>query len=199
MIVYAIFAIGVASAVVLGALLISALGRGDFAFWPPPAERSWQDYTFWGLFRIYCAATVLCALLDPATLDWDHWSRFAVGLPALAGGLGMMLYGYFFLGLDNTYGQRAGLVTDGIYAYSRNPQYVASVAATVGLALTADSPLTMTLAVGLLGLYTLFALNEEHWLFRHYGEAYADYVRRVPRFLGLRSVALAYVELAERR
>jgi hypothetical protein len=37
-------------------------------------------------------------------------------------------------------------------------------------------------------LYALFALNEERWLLGQYGEAFADYCRKAPRFLGLRSV-----------
>lgn len=49
------------------------------------------------------------------------------------------------------------------------------------------SAVTMALAGGLLGFYTLFALNEETWLTDRYGQSYRDYMRAVPRFLGLRS------------
>lgn len=195
---YAIFLLGLAAAAVLAALLVSALQRDEFAFWPPPPGPSWQETAFWGLFRVYCAALVVVAFVDHLSLDWDHWSRLAVGLPLLGLGSALTLYGYGFLGLDNTYGDRAGLVTDGIYAYSRNPQYLASVAAGLGLALTMNSPLALALAVGLLGLYALFALSEEEWLHAQYGRAYADYVRRVPRFIGVRSFARAYDRLVER-
>lgn len=193
-----VFAVALVSAALLSGFLIRALVAERFTFWPPPHRRSWHDYLFWGLFRLHCAAIALTAFLDPGTLEWAHWTRLAVGLPLMMGGIGLTLYGYGFLGLDNTYGRRAGLVTGGIYAYSRNPQYLASVAATLGLALTFDSSLTLLLAAVLLGLYALFALNEERWLFARYGEGYAEYCRRVRRFLDLRTLARARRLLVER-
>lgn len=192
------FAVALAAAALLAGFLVRALVAESFAFWPPPRARCWQDYAFWGLFRLHCAAIALTAFFDGGTLEWEHWTRLAVGVPMLAGFLGLTLYGYGFLGLDNTYGRRAGLVTRGLYAYTRNPQYLASVAATAGLAITFNSPLTLLLAAALLGLYALFALNEERWLTARYGRAYADYAARVPRFLDLRSFARLGRVLAER-
>jgi len=193
-----VFALALAAAAGLAGFLILALVLDGFAFWPPPRERSWQDYAFWGLFRLHCLAIGLTALLDAGTLDWAHWTRLAVGIPVMTGFLGLTLYGYGFLGLDNTYGRRAGLVTSGIYALSRNPQYLASVAGTLGLAVTFDSPLTLLLAAVLLGVYALCALNEERWLLARYGWAYADYAARVPRFLDHRTLIRARRALAER-
>lgn len=192
------FAVALAAALLLGAFLVLALVVEGFAFWPPPRERCWQDYAFWGLFRLHCGAIALTAFLDSGSLDWEHWTRLAIGVPMLAGFLGLTLYGYGFLGLDNTYGRSAGLVTRGLYAYTRNPQYLASVAATIGLAITFNSPLTLMLAAVLLGLYTLFALNEERWLLARYGRAYAEYAARVPRFLDQRTFARARRALAGR-
>lgn len=191
--------VGFAAALILTALLVAALLRRDFQFWPPPATGSWQENLFWALFRIYCGALILAAPLDPALLGWVHWSRLAVGIPLLVLGTGTMLYGYGFLGLANTYGRAEGLVTGGIYAYSRNPQYVASVAAGFGWALVFASPLALALAVGLFMLYALFALNEERWLLGQYGEAFARYCREAPRFLDLRSFARAFEALARQR
>ena len=192
------FAVALAAAGVLAGCMIRALLAERFTFWPPPRDRSWQDYTFWGLFRLHCGAVALTALLDAGTLEWDHWTRLAVGIPVMVGFLGLTLYGYGFLGLDNTYGRRAGLVTGGIYAWSRNPQYVASVAGTIGVAITFDSPLTLILAAVLLGIYALCALNEERWLLDRYGQRYADYAGRVPRFLDHRTFTRAHRALVER-
>ena len=192
------FAVALAAAAVLSGLMIRALVAERFAFWPPPRDRSWQDYTFWGLFRLHCGAIALTAFLDTGTLEWEHWTRLAFGVPVMVGFLGLTLYGYGFLGLDNTYGRRAGLVTGGIYAWSRNPQYVASVAGTIGVAITFDSPLTLILAAVLLGIYALCALSEERWLLDRYGQRYADYAERVPRFLDQRTVVRAHQALVER-
>lgn len=179
-----LFGLTLLAGLVLAALLVAALKRDDFAFWPPPARGSWQDYAFWSLFRLYCAGIVVCAVADPGGLAWGHPSRVAFGAPVLLAAGAATLYGYGFLGLDNTYGRPAGLVTNGVYAYSRNPQYVASVAAAVAWALTMNSPFALALSFGLLGLYTLFALNEEAWLRLQYGQRYADYAARTPRFVG---------------
>ena len=192
------FAVSMAAAAVLAGFLIRGLVAERFTFWPPPHDRSWHDYTFWGLFRLHCAAIAATALLDAGTLEWDHWTRLALGIPVMVGGLGLTLYGYGFLGLDNTYGRRAGLVTGGIYAWTRNPQYLTSVAGTIGAAVTFDSPLTLILAAVLLGIYALCALNEERWLLVRYGRAYSDYTERVPRFLDHRTVSRAHRALVER-
>ena len=193
-----VFAVALGAAAVLSGFLVVALVIDGFSFWPPPREKSWQEYTFWGLFRLHCVAIALTAFLDAGTLDWDHWTRLMVGIPTMVGFLGLTLYGYGFLGLDNTYGKRAGLVTSGIYELTRNPQYLASVAGTIGLAITFNSPLTLLLAAVLLGVYALCALNEERWLMARYGDRYADYASHVPRFLDLRTVTRARRALAER-
>ena len=195
---YIVLGVALGTAGVLSGFLIYALNSDEFEFWPPPRDRCWQDYAFWGLFRLFCVATAVVAFIDPWTFEWNHWSRIVIGAPVMAGGLGLTVYGYHFLGLDNTYGRSAGLVTRGIYAYSRNPQYITSVLGTIGLGLTFDSPIALILAAVLLGLYTLFALNEERWLYARYGEPYADYTARVPRFADHRSFARAWALLTER-
>ena len=89
----------------------------------------------------------LCALVVHGV---THWGQFALGLPIMIFAFGLTLRGYRFLGLDNTYCESGGLVTGGMYAYSRNPQYVTSVIATIGLAITCGSPLTGPLRTGAL-------------------------------------------------
>ncbi|MDF2231418.1 phosphatidylethanolamine N-methyltransferase family protein [Albimonas sp. CAU 1670] len=190
-----VLAVTLAAAVLLGALLLRAFVDRDFAFWPSPKGSRHHAVAF-GLFRAFCGGTVLYALLDWGSLGWEHWSRIALGAPLMLGAFAVTLRGYAFLGLDNTYCAQDGLVTGGIYAYSRNPQYVSSVLATVGLALFAGSWGTFFLAGALFGLYLLFALNEERWLHASYGERFAQYMREAPRFLDARSFRRAREALA---
>ena len=179
--------VAVASGVVLCSLLGLALITDRFRIWPPQERGNWQFHLSFGLFRVYCGATILFALLDWGSMGWDHWTRLLIGVPVLAIGSIVTVRGYLWLGLDNTYCEAHGLVTTGLYAYSRNPQYVASVLATFGLAITANSWLTLFLAAGLFFVYFCFALNEEPWLRRGYGKAYDEYARTTPRFLDERS------------
>jgi len=192
---YLVLAFTLLSGALLGALLLQAFFRRRSGFWPSP-KGSREHALAFGLFRAFCGGTVVFALLDWGSLGWDHWSRIALGAPLMLGAFAVTLRGYAFLGIDNTYCAQDGLVTGGIYAYSRNPQYVSSVLATVGLAIFAGSWGTFFLAGALFVLYLLFALNEERWLHASYGERFAQYMREAPRFLDARSFRRAREALA---
>ncbi|MGM0585470.1 MAG: methyltransferase family protein [Pseudomonadota bacterium] len=193
-----VLALTLGAGVLLGLMLAWAFLNPQFNFWPAPNKTGWQFHTAFGLFRIFCGGAVVFALLDWGSMGWDHWSRIAVGAPVMLGAFAVTLRGYAFLGIDNTYCGTEGLVTGGLYAYSRNPQYVSSIIATVGLAVFAGSWITLGLAGALFVLYTLFALNEERWLHIGYGEAFAEYMKQVPRFIDARSFRRARQELAAR-
>jgi protein-S-isoprenylcysteine O-methyltransferase Ste14 len=106
-----------------------------------------------------------------------------VSVPLMIIGLAVTVYGYFDLGIENTYGSDQGLVTSGLYAYSRNPQYVASIAAFVGVAITVASwPVAMLCALAI-AVYSLMPLAEEPWLEQIYGEQFRVYMRQTPRFI----------------
>ncbi len=181
--------VAASSAMGLAALLAANLARPPLGLWPAsPDTAPVRHHLIFGLFRLFCGATICFALAEIAVNGWGHWSRYALGLPLMLTAFGVTLWGYRFLGLDNTYCDRSGLVTGGMYAYSRNPQYVTSVLATIGLGVTAGSTLTLVLAGVLFLLYFLFVLNEERWLIQGYGRAFVRYMRTTPRFIGLRSL-----------
>ncbi len=177
--------------VLLSGVLGLSLLRRDLGIWPPQRRGSWQFHLTFGLFRLFCGATALFALLDWGSLGWEHWSRIAIGLPLMLAGAFVTVRGYLWLGIRNTYCEAEGLVTGGLYEYSRNPQYVFSLLATLGLGLTVGSAWTLLLAGALFVLYFLFALNEEPWLRAGYGDAYDQYARRTPRFVDERTLARA--------
>lgn len=178
------------SAVSLGGHLALSLRRPDLGLWP--AAEGWRHHLAFGLFRIFCGTTVVFAVCEIFVNGFGHWARYLVGLPIMVVAFGITLWGYKFLGLDNTYCESEGLVTSGMYAYSRNPQYVTSVLATVGLGITAGSWITLGFAAALFALYFLFVLNEERWLLKGYGRAFADYMKSTPRFVDERSLVLAH-------
>lgn len=175
------------SALALGGLLAWNLYRPSFGFWPSPESDPWRHYSAFGLFRIFCGSTVVFALLEIGVNGWGHWIRYVVGVPITFVAFGITLWGYKFLGLENTYCESDGLVTGGMYQYSRNPQYVTSVLATVGLGIAVGSWITIGLALVLFALYFLFVLNEERWLAQGYGRAFVEYMSQTPRFVDERS------------
>jgi protein-S-isoprenylcysteine O-methyltransferase Ste14 len=87
------------------------------------------------------------------------------------------------------------LVTGGLYRFSRNPQYTASIIGLVGLSIGANSILTIIMSVVMSGAYVMMALVEEDWLKQLYGAPYRDYCRETSRFLDVQGL----ITLIERK
>ncbi len=123
----------------------------------------------------------------------SDWPAFHGGLlQGIPGGLGVgggllfMAVAMAGLGLRGTHGQGGEeLRQQGLYAISRNPQLVGFSATVVGmLVLWPTWPVAVSVAV-YAAIAHLMVLTEEEFLAARYGETYAEYRRRVPRYLGL--------------
>lgn len=182
-----LFAAAFAALAVLNLLLALTAFTDIVKLWPTPHRGSWQSWVFWPLFRGGLGATMLLGI-------WQFAATPSHGTGALSGAivallaLAVTIYAYFALGLENTYGADEGLVTTGLYRYSRNPQYVASIAGFAGLAFAAASPETIILCALAIGVYVLMPFTEEPWLSRMYGESYRAYQRETPRFLSVAKI-----------
>ena len=183
-----IFACGLTAGVVLDLLLLRTLLAPPFRIWPTPEPGSWQSLTFWGLFRGSWLATFVIAAFDWNAVPLLDWTRYIVALPLGLAGLFITVRGYFNLGLGNTYCGADGLVTGGLYRFSRNPQYTASIVGLIGLSLGANSVLTIAMSTVLSSAYLLMALVEEDWLKQLYGAPYRDYCRMTARFLDVQGL-----------
>ena len=86
------------------------------------------------------------------------------------------------------------LVTDGPYAITRHPMCTGLLLMVLGAALAWDSALTLLLALLLVVPFFIHTVYEEALFEPHFGEAYLDYQRRVPRL-----VPFARVNAAGRR
>ncbi len=115
----------------------------------------------------------------PGPLIW-------IGLPLMILGLAITLYAMdLFRTFSRWLGsQTPGLSTNGLYRFSRNPQFVGYGLFLIGFALAWWTPLVV---VGLLGYaalaYAVTLIEEEH-LMRTYGASYREYCQRVPRYFG---------------
>jgi protein-S-isoprenylcysteine O-methyltransferase Ste14 len=189
-----VFAAGLIVGVTLDSLLLRTLLAPPFRIWPTPEPGSWQSLTFWGLFRGGMVLTFVVAILDWNAVPLLDWTRFIVGVPLGLGGLLVTVYGYFNLGLGNTYCGSDGLISHGLYRFSRNPQYTASIVGLIGLSIGANSILTIVLSCIMVGAYVLMSLVEEDWLKQHYGASYGEYCERTARFLDVQGLILALTE-----
>jgi protein-S-isoprenylcysteine O-methyltransferase Ste14 len=184
----AVFTLGAAAAIALLALLMVTLFRGALRIWPTPGPKTWQSYVFWPLFR---GLNVLCFAAAAADrtpfLGLPAWLR-GIAATGLVISLCVFLYAFRLLGRDNSYGAQDGLVTGGIYQWSRNPQNAMLMLVYGFLALAADSASAYVLCAAMVAVYYLMVLAEEPWLAEAYGEPYARYCREVPRFFNWRRV-----------
>ena len=79
---------------------------------------------------------------------------------------------------------RTELVTDGIYAFSRNPAFLGFDLQYVGVLLMFCNLLTASFTVFAVTMLHLQILQEERYLTATFGRAYLDYRHRVFRYLG---------------
>jgi protein-S-isoprenylcysteine O-methyltransferase Ste14 len=108
-----------------------------------------------------------------------------IGLTLLFGGLAILFYGMFRLGILRSLGRGGkALEISGIYRWTRNPQALACGLYVIGFAVLWPS----WYALGWAALYfilihTMILTEEEHLLHIH-DQEYEDYFREVPRYLG---------------
>lgn len=196
--VTAVLVIGLAVAAVLLVLLLATLLSGTFRIWPTPGPGTWQSYVFWPLFRGLNLLCFVMAALDTAGyLGLPAWLRI-LALGALIASTTLFVYAFHVLGRDNSYGARGGLVTTGIYRWSRNPQNAMLVVVYGCLAVATDGRGTYLLCAAMMGVYVLMVFCEEPWLEKAYGASFRRYCRHVPRFVNLRRVLLLLQLTAKR-
>ena len=183
------FALGVASAsVILGTLLVTLVSSA-WRFWPP-GEKSWKYRLHWG-----CVGLFNVALLATAVLDWGTWllprpsSLVVGGLLAIVGGAIFVASERSFE-REETMGLAGDLHTSGLYARSRNPQYVGMIVGLVGFALIVDSLLVAVLVLLHVAWVFLLPFAEEPWLQEEFGDEYREYRQEVPRFVGVETFKL---------
>jgi len=75
-------------------------------------------------------------------------------------------------------------VTGGIYRVSRHPVYLSGFLAYLGIGLAGVSWVMLLCAVLWILLWCLVVPAEERFLVERYGEAYREYMRRTPRWIG---------------
>lgn len=184
------------AALVWGLSALSVLGFGTiltlglvqlaiqrFQFWPPPNAKTWQHKAFRALFRLGLYPLVLLSLwlLITDTARGDLL-RVSFGLVATACGIAAALGATAQMGWRNAFGEARGLVTNGWFAWSRNPVYVATWLGLVGWGVTVwDVAVAVPLALWAV-LYAVAPFLEEPWLEQEYGPAFLSYKARVRRF-----------------
>jgi len=171
-----------AGAYMLGMLLWS-IAYPQRRVWPPEKATTGLKIRVWLMTTLIFAAAFMLGLMDWNRLDWPAFIRWGIGLPLIIIGNVIVWRGVSKIGMKATSGEATGLKTDGLYSWSRNPQYVADITILVGWVVLSASLWAMPVLI--LGLFVLLVapIAEEPWLQQRYGAAYQNYKRSVRRYL----------------
>ena len=139
------------------------------------------------VFPLCFAVLVLGTRPIPGGSGLDRW-RYALGFSvALSGQLIRALtigLAYIIRGGRNRRVYAKDLVTEGIFAHSRNPLYVGNLLIVTGLGVLANSLYFYIVGIPLfMFMYAAIVRAEEAFLTRKFGEEYIRYCKAVNRFV----------------
>ena len=175
-----------AAIVIIGTLVWTIVG--ERRFWPP-ADEQWKASLHWGLVGVFDVSLAIVALQRWNTWVLPRLSSLFLGVTLSIVGLAAFVSSTRTMTTAETTGQAASeLYTDGLYARSRNPQYVGMIVGLVGFVLLVNAAAVAILALLQVIWVVLLPFAEEPWLRERFGDAYERYCDRVPRFVGLQTV-----------
>ena len=140
------------------------------------------------LFYIYIVFANAFGLPLPSTQEFVRSQVVAwLGILACATGLALLLWSIISFGRSFRVGIDATgpdvLVTEGAFAISRNPIYVAFAFIVIGQFLVFPNWLLLAYLIAAIWLFNRQVLREEAYLKIHYGSSYEAYCRQVRRYL----------------
>lgn len=174
---------GLVSIGILLAGLAVSIGTSKYRFWPH-GDRDWTFWVGWLSWVIYVGAFGYVAYHDAGSFFIPDRVVLIGGAFLLVGGVILSLVAMVQVGLKTSTGVTTELYTEGLYRYSRNPQYVGFITGVIGVVLLSGSAYAGIL--GILGIIWLLGapLAEEPWLRQQYGDEYDTYCTQTPRFVG---------------
>jgi protein-S-isoprenylcysteine O-methyltransferase Ste14 len=174
----------VVSANILGMLgaILSILFPGH-RIWPPPGRDTWQFWVTWTVLTIGTLGVLVVGFQSWGSIGYKHWVMTVTGGVLIVLGVSTILWGVRALSLYQSFGLKGGLVTNGPYRHSRNPQYLGYLLFYPGFTLFTGSVEAFLTGILAMLIFLIAPLAEEPWLKEQYGKEYLDYMGKVPRFL----------------
>ena len=129
-----------------------------------------------------------------ANVVWLLALAYSLFLPLKTGtiwfyaGLIMFLAGLIILILATYHFMRTPpdqIISKGVYIFSRHPMYLATFLICIGAGISSGSWIFLILCVIMVLCFHQEALVEEKFCLEKYGNAYLDYMKSVPRWIGL--------------
>jgi protein-S-isoprenylcysteine O-methyltransferase Ste14 len=158
------------------AMHFGRLDKTDFLI--PPFALFYFYTVFAAAFNLPLVSTQ--TFFQSEVIAWVGVLLCFVGLVLLL--LSLVSFGKSFrVGIDVDHADK--LVTTGIFAFSRNPIYVAFGFVLLGQFLVFPNWILLVYLVAGIWLFHRQVLREEAFLRNHYGQDYAEYCQRVRRYL----------------
>ena len=146
-------------------------------------KRSWQFYVSWTVCSVGIIAPLALGLLDFESLNQNNWVGYVVGSIAIIINIGLNIWGIKTLSIHQSLGLKGKLITQGLYRYSCNPQYLGVIVMNIGVVLLTFSIMALIAEIIITITFLILPFSEEPWLKQQYGEAYLQYKEKVPRFI----------------
>ena len=142
-------------------------------------------------FALFYFYTVFAAAFNLPLLSKQEFFQSAmiswIGVLFCAAGLLLLLWSLisfgksFRVGIDTEHPDK--LITTGVFAFSRNPIYVAFAMILIGQFLIFPNWILLVYMMAGVWLFHRQVLREEDYLKKHYGKEYVEYSNRVRRYL----------------
>ena len=178
-----VLVLGLAAALALMVMMLWSIAFPQRRLWPPKESTPLNRMTAWALTVMIFASAGVLAVLDWNALGWPAALRWGLGGGLIVVGNVVVWRGAFRMGMLATSGAEGELITDGMYRYSRHPQYMADIGILIGAAILSASPVVMLVAASGVAVLLVAALAEEPWLAARHGEAWQRYSLRTRRFI----------------
>ena len=180
-----IFLLKVTGAVIaIGTLfaLVWSIYLPERRWWPPQSYKPITPVAVWGPTFTLGAVIVALGVLDWGSIELPWWVQFGIGPVLILLGNVVVWFEVAHFGVAQTGGATGTLRKEGLYRFSRNPQYVADTLMIIGwVCLSAASDVLLVGALSILVLVTA-PFAEEPWLQEIYGDEYDKYRKSVRRY-----------------
>lgn len=151
--------------------------------WPPQTISVANQIGIWGPTLAIFGSALVLGIVDWNSMRLNATLRWSLGLPIIILSNLVVWSGVFQIGIVATSGAADELKTGGLYAWSRNPQYVADIFMLAGWGILSASFWALPIVLGGAAILALAPFAEEPWLEKIYGMQYRRYRRQVRRYL----------------
>ncbi len=173
---------GLGASFLLLSMVLWSIAQPKKRLWPPLHPSRPKRVLVWLLTVMIFASAFVLGIEGWGQFGWTTSVRWGIGMPLVVLGNLVVWRGVVRLGYEVTSGGIGGLVTDGLYRQSRNPQYVADMGILLGWQVWCASYLSLPVVASGILLLIVTPIAEEPWLRATYAKAYDQYCQRTRRY-----------------